>query len=168
MPTVASNLSLDTLKERLESTIAQLLADAGLELYDLELTSNKRNLVLRALIDRPNGFIQGQGVTMEEIVEMTRAISAVLDIEDPFDQPYRLEVFSPGIERTLTRPRHYEALQGARVHVVLNQIIDKATSVDGTLQGLDGDLALVLDDQGTTWRLPLQAIKRAHTVHAWS
>jgi ribosome maturation factor RimP len=157
----------DTIKERLEALITQLLTDAGLELYDLEFTSNKRSLVLRVLIDRPDGFTQGQGVSMDEIVEMTRAISATLDVEDPFSQPYRLEVFSPGIERVLTRPRHYDALKGARLHVVLNRIIDKATSVDGELEGLEGDLALVRDDGGVVWRLPLHAIKRANTVYQW-
>jgi ribosome maturation factor RimP len=166
--TLAASLQSETLKERLEAMITELLASAGLELYDLELTTRQRACILRVLVDRPGGYEEGQGVTMEEIVQITREISTMLDVEDPIEQAYRLEVFSPGVERTLTRPRHYEALKGARVHVVLNRVIDRVTSVDGQLQGVEADNVLVLDDQGTVWRLPLIAIKRANTVYDWS
>lgn len=157
----------DKLYERIEALVLPVVEAQELELYDIEMTTRRGERVVCVLIDRPGGHAKGQGVALEEIVEVTRELSALFDVEEPMQGRYRLEVFSPGIERSLTRPVHFDKLVGDRVHVVFNRMIDGRSVIDGVLRGREEHDALIEDGQGASWRVPLAAIKKAHTVFEW-
>ena len=99
----------------------------GLELEDLELRSVGRRLVLRVLVD------SDRGVTLDEIAAASRAVSEALDGSDVLgDEPYTLEVTSPGVDRPLTAPRHWRRNVGRLVAVTLtggSSITGRITSV---------------------------------------
>src|SRR5438552_18121137 len=98
-----------TLRERLESG-AQAL---GFELVDVELMGGRQNQLLRVYIDSP------RGVTVDDCAQVSRQLSAILDVEDPFPGSYRLEVSSPGLDRPLVRPEDFERFRCVTIKVRL-------------------------------------------------
>ena len=78
----------------------------GFELVDSELAGRGRNAVLRVYIDGPHG------VTVDDCAEVSRQLSAILDVEDPFPERYVLEVSSPGLDRPLVRREDFERFVG--------------------------------------------------------
>ncbi len=90
--------------------LAQPLAESlGLSLWDVRFVKEGADWYLRIIIDKEGG------VTINDCVDLTHLINPVLDKADPISQSYCLEVMSPGIERELTRPEHYEAYMGEPV-----------------------------------------------------
>ena len=90
-----------------------LAKDLGLMLWDVQYVKEGADWFVRIFIDRE------EGVSIDDCVDMTHAIDPVLDEEDPVPQEYILEVSSPGLERKLTRPEHFEMLEGVLIHVKL-------------------------------------------------
>src|SRR5437762_5385474 len=111
------------LRERLESG-AQAL---GFELVDVELMGGRQNQTLRIYIDSP------RGVTVDDCAEVSRQLSAILDVEDPFPGSYRLEVSSPGLDRPLVRPDEFRRFRGATVKVRLLDALDGRRNFTGRL-----------------------------------
>jgi ribosome maturation factor RimP len=106
---------------------------AGLELEDVEMRTVGRRLVVRVLVDSDHG------VTLDEVAVASRAVSDALDTSDVLgDEPYTLEVSSPGVDRPLTLPRHWLRNVGRLVAV---------TVTDG--RETTGRLVAVSDDGGT-------------------
>lgn len=90
--------------------LAQPLAESlGLSLWDVRFVKEGSDWFLRIVIDKEGG------VTINDCVDLTHLINPVLDKEDPIPQAYCLEVMSPGVERELTRPEHFEAFLGEPV-----------------------------------------------------
>jgi ribosome maturation factor RimP len=102
-------LKLTELAERIAS-------HKGLKVYDLELFGSGRGKTLRIFIDRADVT---EKVSLEDCSEFSKALSLILDVEDPIDGAYNLEVSSPGIERELKKPWHYEQSVGKSVAVSL-------------------------------------------------
>ena len=100
--------------------IASLLrpsfAHLGIDLVDVQWSGHGRGAVLRLVIDRAGG-----GVTLDDCERASNTASAVLDVYDPIDHPYRLEVSSPGAERPIRRPEEWVAAVGRRVNVRLRE-----------------------------------------------
>ena len=90
-----------------------LAKELGLIIWDVTFTKEGADWYLRIFIDKEGG------VGIDDCVDLTRAINPVLDSEDPIPQEYTLEVSSPGINRKLTRPEHFEAFLEAPVRVKL-------------------------------------------------
>jgi ribosome maturation factor RimP len=109
------------------------LAHLGLELVDVHWSGHGRGAVLRLTIDRPGG-----GVTLDDCEHASNAASAVLDVYDPIDHSYRLEVSSPGAERPIRSPEEWTAALGRRVNVRLREgdaelvLEGRLTSIAGT------------------------------------
>ena len=103
----------------------------------------------------------GGPVDVEACALLSRAVSAVLDVEDPIPSAYTLEVSSPGIDRPLTRPKDYVRWAGHLARIEIAQPIDGQRRFKGTLLGLhDGRVQLRLDD-GKEAQLPLADVTRA-------
>lgn len=95
-------------------TLAEPLArQLGLRIWDVRFVKEGADWYLRVFIDRDGG------VSIDDCVDLTRLLSPALDEADPIDQSYCLEVSSPGVERELTRPEHFEAYRGRAVTVRL-------------------------------------------------
>jgi ribosome maturation factor RimP len=142
--------------------VAPIVADLGLEIYDLELASG----VLRLSVDTPPG--QPSGVTLDNIALVSRLVSRELDHNDPMPGRYTLEVSSPGLERPLRTPAHFLRELNKVVSVRLHHAIDGRRRLQGVLLRAD-DRAIVvcLDDTGTEMSVTHSDIERARTVFVW-
>jgi len=103
--------------EKTTALAEPLAAAEGLELVDVEWV-NEGGWILRVYIDkaqRPSG--EAGGVGLDECQSISRALEAALDVEDFIAQHYALEVSSPGLNRPLTRPAHFEKAIGQRVKI---------------------------------------------------
>ncbi len=150
------------LVEHLSRLLEPLLTREGYELVELEVAGAGPHTVLRLFIDRPGG------VTLDDCASVSEAVDAMLDVEDPFESTYLLEVSSPGLDRPLRKKADFERFTGRRAKVKTFAPVAGAGTrkvYDGTLQGLDGE-AVRIDVDGTLFTVPLEAIAKAHLV--WS
>lgn len=137
--------------------IAQPIAEElGLTLWDVRFLKEGSNWYLRIFIDKPGG------VSLDDCEAMSRAVDAPLDERDPIEQPYYLEVCSPGVERELTRPEHFEAMVGRRVLLRLIRPVSGQKELGGELLGYEnGVVRLRAEDGG---EISVQK-KEASSVH---
>jgi len=102
-----------TLRERLIALIEPVLGRLGYELVELEYAAGRSQAVVRLFIDKP------EGITVDDCERVSRDTAALLDVEDPIPTAYTLEVSSPGFDRLLRTPAHFERFVGSRVFVEL-------------------------------------------------
>lgn len=145
--------------EEIEAMLAPTVERMGFEISDLEVRLGRRNGLLRLYIDAP------QGVGLEDCARVSDQVSGLLDVEDPLPGEYVLEVSSPGLDRRLRKPEHFERFVGSEVKVVLRAPQEGRRRFRGRLAGLDGGVATVEVD-GREWRLPLADIESARLVPA--
>jgi ribosome maturation factor RimP len=135
-------VSTDQTRDRLAEVLTAPLAATGLDVEAIDLTPAGKRRLLRVAVDKDGG------VTLDDIAEATKEVSRILDGPDGTDvmgeQPYTLEVTSPGTDRPLTHPRHWRRNQGRLVKVTL---ADKTTTT-GRITESD-DTRAVLDVDGT-------------------
>ena len=152
--------------DRIRALVAPIVADLKLDLYDLEF----RGGTLRITIDTPPG--SERGVNLEEIALVTRLVGRDFDHHDPIPSHYTLEVTSPGLERTLRTPTHFQREVGKTVNVRLRDTVNADRRFQGEL--------VSADEHGITVRLEAPAadgsaertvaydqIDRARTVFLW-
>jgi len=130
------------------SGIASLLrpsfAHLGIDLVDVQWSGHGRGAVLRLVIDRAGG------VTLDDCERASNTASAVLDVNDPIDHPYRLEVSSPGAERPIRRAEEWTAAVGRRVNVRLREG-DSELVLEGRLASIAcGEAEIEVRDRRTT------------------
>ncbi|RKJ41664.1 ribosome maturation factor RimP [Acutalibacter sp. 1XD8-33] len=120
-----------------------LAENLGLTVWDVQYLKEGAEWVLRICIDKEGG------VSIDDCVAMTHAINPVLDKEDPILQEYTLEVSSPGINRKLTRPEHFQAYLGEPVRARLIRPLEDGTKeLEGLLIEAGGDtLEIQLDEE---------------------
>ena len=143
--------------------LAQPFADQlGLMLWDVRFVKEGASWYLRYLIDKEGG------VTIEDCVALSRLINPVLDEVDPIDQSYCLEVMSPGIERELIRPEHFEAYLDWAVVVKLIRPRDNVREFAGILNayGEDGTVTITTED-GEELRFEKKDIALVHVIDDW-
>jgi len=148
------------LQQRLVTMIEPLLAGLGYELVDLQLALARSGGQLRLFIDRD------AGVNIEDCERVSRAVSDLLDAEDPIPSAFTLEVSTPGLDRVLRTPAHYARFAGQRVHVELSAPRDGRRRYTGRLLGVVGD-GIGLEVDGQTIELKFGEIGRAHVVPQW-
>ena len=102
-----------TLRGRLIALIEPVLAQLGYELVELEYAAGRTNAVVRIFIDQP------AGISVDDCERVSRDVAALLDVDDPIPTAYTLEVSSPGFDRVLRTPGHFERFVGERIFVEL-------------------------------------------------
>ena len=122
---------------RLAEIIQPVIEGMGFELVRLRLQGGK-TATLQIMADRPEG-----GINVDDCGDISTAVSAVLDVEDPLEDAYHLEVSSPGIDRPLTRMKDFETFEGYEARLETNQPIDGRKRFKGMLAGVDGDEVLL-------------------------
>lgn len=123
-----------------------LAKELGLSIWDVVFLKEGADWHLRIFIDKKDG------ITIDDCVNMTHAINPVLDREDPIKQEYVLEVSSPGMNRKLTRPEHFERFLGSPVKVrLIRPLEDGRRELEGILltASEDGSFELQLDEETT-------------------
>jgi ribosome maturation factor RimP len=146
--------------DRLQTAIEPAVTALGYELVGTEFLSQGRHSLLRIYID------SAAGITLDDCEKVSRQISAVLDVEDPIQGHYTLEVSSPGLERPLFRPEHYERFAGNEVQVRLKVPVEGRRKFKGRLLGLrDGDVAIATETGELSFAFA--DIERAQLVPDW-
>jgi len=141
------------LRELLQPSIERL----GYELADLEVRLGGRSGVVRVFIDHPDG------IGLDDCEKVSRAISALLDVEDPLPGRYDLEVSSPGLDRKLTKIEHFQRFTGEVVKVQTRFPIQGRRRFRGRLVS-SNDSNIVVEVDGETHELPLATIQTARLV----
>ena len=143
------------LLRRIEEIVSPTIVGLGYEL--VRISMSRGGGTLQIMIEPADG----RPMDVEDCATLSRALSAVLDVEDPIAGSYTLEVSSPGIDRPLTREKDYIRWAGHVARVETAQPIDGRRRFKGTLLGLEaGTVKLKLDD-GQEARVPLSAVSRA-------
>ncbi len=128
---------------RLAEIVEPVITDMGFELVRLRLMGGQTK-TLQIMAERPGG-----GIEVDECAEISTAVSAVLDVEDPVSDAYTLEVSSPGIDRPLTRLKDFDAYEGYEAKVETSELIDGRKRFKGVLAGVEGDEVLINISEGT-------------------
>ncbi|UWP92099.1 ribosome maturation factor RimP [Aliiroseovarius crassostreae] len=129
--------------QRLAGIVGPVIEGMGFELVRLRLQGGNTPM-LQIMAQRPDG-----GIEVDECAEISTAISAVLDVEDPIEENYTLEVGSPGIDRPLTRLKDFDAWQDYTAKIETTELIDGRKRFKGTLMGTEGNEVLIeIENQG--------------------
>jgi ribosome maturation factor RimP len=128
---------------RIAAIVSPVIEGMGFELVRLRLMGGKRP-TLQIMADRPEG-----GIVVADCAKISTAVSAVLDVEDPLEDPYALEVSSPGIDRPLTRLKDFDVWQGYEARIETIEMIDGRRRFKGILAGVEGDEVLIEIEEGT-------------------
>ncbi len=142
-----------SLIDALEPTAAQ----NGIEIVTIEVIGSKKAPVIRIYIDAEGG------VSFQELSGAQEWIGAMLDRIDPFPGAYTLEVSSPGIDRPLRTPEHFQRFCGEEAHIRTVRPLDGTSSFKGTLASADGD-SVVIETEHGTHTIPFSEIKRANVI----
>lgn len=146
-------MTTDELVALLEPTVARL----GYELADLEVKLGGKDGVLRLFIDSP------EGIDIDDCEKVSHAVSALLDVEDPLPGHYDLEVSSPGLDRKLTKPAHFQRFIGETVKVQMRFPLDGRRRFRGRLESCD-EKDIVVEVDGQSYTLPMATIDTARLV----
>ena len=128
---------------RMAAIITPVLEDMGYELVRVRLMSGKSS-ILQIMADTPKG-----GIEVDDCAEISTAVSAILDVEDPILDTYTLEVSSPGIDRPLTRLKDFETFEGYEAKLETDELIDGRRRFKGELAGVEGNEVLINIAEGT-------------------
>ena len=145
--------------ETARRAVAPAVAQLGLDLYDVELLGGAGARTLRVSITREGG------VDLDAITAATQAISPLLDQTPDLAGPYLLEVSSPGVERTLRRPEHFQGAIGEQVSIKFHTEAGPRR-VRGALVEFDDEHCTVEED-GVKVQIPLHDVTQARTVFEW-
>jgi ribosome maturation factor RimP len=150
-----------TLDQRIADLIAPPLEDMGFGLVRARLMGGETRRTLQVMIDR----LDEHGLTVEDCADVSRALSALLDVEDPIPGAYILEVSSPGIDRPLTRLRDFERFAGHEAKIELAELLDGRRRFRGVLGGIEAEDEIVWIDTDTDrFGIPFAAIGDAKLV----
>jgi ribosome maturation factor RimP len=128
---------------RLAAIITPVIEDMGFELVRVRLMTGK-GATLQVMADRPDG-----GIDVDDCAQISTALGAVLDVEDPIVEEYALEVSSPGIDRPLTRLKDFANFEGYEAKIETEELIDGRRRFKGELAGVEGDEVLINIEEGT-------------------
>jgi ribosome maturation factor RimP len=128
---------------RLAEILTPVIEGMGFELVRVRFMSGKTKTV-QVMAERPEG-----GIEVDECGAISTAISAVLDVEDPIEDAFTLEVSSPGIDRPLTRLKDFETFEGYEAKIETSELIDGRRRFKGELAGIEGDEVLINVEEGT-------------------
>jgi len=149
--------------EQIRVTAGRVATANGLELFDLQLTRESQGWVVRVTIDRPGPAATPEdSVGIEDCVTVSRELSTILDVDDPLDRAYTLEVTSPGLDRPLRHEADFRRFAGRTASIVLEAPLNGQTFYSGRIEAVeDGHVVLLVGKRNRAHRIPLGGIKRA-------
>ena len=140
---MADMIAKAAMDRRIREIIEPTIDGMGFELVRVRLQGGKTPL-LQIMAQKPDGTIE-----VDDCADISNAISAVMDVEDPILDAYTLEVSSPGIDRPLTRLKDFDLWDGYVAKIETEELIDGRRRFKGVLAGTDGDEVLIEIEDGT-------------------
>ncbi len=154
---VLMELGLSQLEKKLTDMLSAPVAAIGLELIGLEFVRAGKHSTLRLFVDSENG------IDVDDCAEASRQVSAVLDIEDPITTEYNLEVSSPGMDRPLFKPAHYQQVVNQTISVKLEMPQDGRRNFKGLLTDCnEHNFVMKVDNQ--SYELAYENVVKANLV----
>lgn len=144
-------------EQKLTDMLRPTVEETGKELLGVEFISAGNNSVLRLFIDHENG------INVDDCAEVSRQVSAILDVEDPISSEYNLEVSSPGVDKPLFEMAHFKTVIGEIVNVKLSMPLNGRRKFKGTLVAIEND-TLIVDVDGSDYELAFSNIDKANLV----
>lgn len=132
-----------TIDKRLAKIITPVIEDLGFELVRVRLMGGNTP-ILQIMAERPEG-----GIEVDDCATISTAVSATLDVEDPVEEAYTLEVSSPGIDRPLTRLKDFQTWDGYEAKLETDELIDGRKRFKGVLAGAQDNEVLIEIEEGT-------------------
>jgi ribosome maturation factor RimP len=165
---------MSSARQRLVDLLEPAIESMGYELVDLEANLSGRHGVIRIYIDRlasgpptpvPSSTAEGDGsgIGLDDCEAVSRQVSGILDVEDVVRAQYNLEVSSPGMDRKLVKPAHFDRFAGSEVTGRLRTMIDGRRKLSGVLRRREGEEIVVLVD-GREINVPLANLELMRLV----
>lgn len=149
---------MSSIAQKLWDRIDPYVAAEGIELDDVEILGGGQ--IVRVTVD------SDEPVGVDRIAELSRGISRLIDADDPFKNSYTLEVSSPGLERKLSRPRHFEKSVGKQVKAKTFREVDGTKEHKGIITNT-GDAGFTVDIDGLEREISYDDVSSARTVFVW-
>ena len=127
------------IQQEIEQLVRPSIEAMGLELWGLEFSKQGHSGLLRVYIDKP------EGILIDDCEQVSRQVSALLDVNDPIPGQYQLEVSSPGMPRPLFYPEQYARYVGEGIQIRLNQPQDGRRNITGTIVAVEGDTLILAE-----------------------
>lgn len=144
-------------QELLTELLEPVIESMGFELWGLEFHSNGKNQMLRIYIDSENG------IGIDDCSGVSRQCAAILDVEDPIQTEYQLEVSSPGMDRPLYKLDQFARYVGHKIKLQLRFPYEGQRRYTGTLTGVENeDLVLAVDDH--EYLFPVDGIEKSSLI----
>lgn len=142
--------------DQIRNLLDPILDSLGLTLWDMEFQKHGPKWLLRIYIDR-----EASGVTLNDCEAVSRDLGALLDVEDIIPHAYTLEVSSPGLDRTLSKPEHFIRFSGNTVKIKTFQPLNGQKVFLGKLLGLAGGAVQIKLESGDVVEIPVGNVAKA-------
>ena len=166
LPTFCFSGSFTQLIDRFRAIAERVAGSYGLAIHDVQYRRESSGWVLRIFLDVPDTderpAAADASVTVDDCANVSRDVSAILDVEEAIDHHFILEVSSPGLDRPLRHERDYRRFAGRLAKIVVAEAVDNQKHFAGRLHGLERDGVVIETAPGKRHVLPLSLIKRAN------
>lgn len=146
------------MSEQIEEMIEPLVNGLGCQLWGIEKLSQGKYSVLKIYIEAE------KGIDVDDCARISRQVSALLDVEEPFKGNYTLEVSSPGLDRRLFKLDQFESYKGAQVKLSLRRPYEGRRRFTGTLCGIEEEDVVLRSDSNEEILFPFEQIERASII----
>ena len=154
-------------RDRIVAAVEPVLRAHGVEGVELLWRTDRGERVLELTVERPGSRIPGAGITIDVCTEISRDLSAALDVADVIPGHYRLEVGSPGLDRALYRTDDYQRFAGQLAKLKLADPVDGQKVLRGTLHGLAEDGQILIDTERGELGVDFENIRDGRLVFDW-
>jgi len=155
-------------RERVLAAVTPILAAHRVDGVELHFKTDRGGWVLELTIEKAGERLPGAGITVDLCGEISRELSAALDVADCIPHRYRLEVGSPGVERALYNVADYERFAGQAAKLKLKKPRNSEYVLSGTLNGLSPEKRVIIQtERGELVELSLDEIDNGHLVFDW-
>jgi ribosome maturation factor RimP len=165
LPTFCFWGSFTQLIDRIRAIAERVAGSYGLDIFDVQFRRESSGWVLRIFVDVPDTdeapAAADASVTVDDCANVSRDVSAILDVEETIDHHFILEVSSPGLDRPLRRERDYRRFAGRLAKIVVAEAVDNQKHFAGRLRGLEQDAVVIETRPGKRQLIPLSLITRA-------
>jgi ribosome maturation factor RimP len=143
---------------QIEEMIEPVVNGLGCQLWGIEKLSQGKYSVLKIYIDAE------KGIDVDDCARVSRQVSALLDVEDPFKGNYTLEVSSPGLDRRLFKLDQFDSYKGAQVKLSLRRPYEGRRRFTGILCGIEEEDVVLRSDSNEEILFPFEQIERANII----